>query len=100
MSDRLLPEMWPVHRIAKELGKAGHVLVTASRNGTFPPVVRVGALWFVKADHVREWFDKQHATGSVTPEQRDRIRQAGRAVAGSPPSPRPRQPRARTATSS
>ena len=96
---RLLPELWPLHQIAKELGKASHVLVDASRTGTFPPVIRIGALWFVKADLMREWVDRQHAAATVTPEQRDRIRAAG-AAASPPPARRPRQPRARSAASS
>lgn len=96
----LLPELWPLHQVAKELGKATHVLVSASRDGTFPPLSRVGAVWYVKADLVREWFDRQHAVGSVTPEQRDRIRKAGRSGADAPRARRQRQPRASTASSS
>ena len=96
---RLLPELWPLHQIAKELGKASHVLVSASQAGTFPPVIRIGALWFVKAELMREWIDRQHAASIVTPEQRDRIRAAGD-VAAQLPAPRPRQPRARSAASS
>ena len=99
MGERLLPELWPLHQIAKELGKASHVLVDASRAGTFPPLVRVGALWFVKAELMREWIDRQHAAVTVTPGQRDRIRAAG-VAAGQPPARRPRQPRARSAASS
>ena len=100
MAASLLPELWPLHKLAKELGKATHVLVSASRAGTFPPVVRVGAVWFVKADLVRAWFDGQHAAVSVTPAQQDRIRQAGQAEAGALPSRRPRQLRGRSAASS
>lgn len=96
----LLPELWPLHRLAKELGKATHVLVSASRAGQFPPIVRVGAVWFVKAELVRAWFDSQHAASTVTSQQRDRIRQAGQAVAGQPPRSPRRQPRARTESSS
>lgn len=91
----LLPELWPLHRVAKELGKASHVLVTASRNGTFPPVFRVGALWFVKADDVRAWFSRNHAEAPATADI-ERVRQAGRAVAARQPRRRPAQPRADT----
>jgi len=100
VSDELLPELWPLHRIAKELGKATHVLVAASKAGTFPAIVRVGAVWFVKAELVRSWFNFQHAKPKVTPAQMERIRQAGRAARAGSPSRRPRQPRARTAASS
>lgn len=79
--ERLLPEMWPLHRVAKELDKASHVLVSASRNGTFPPIVRVGALWFVKADDVREWFSRNHAKVAPTADY-ERVRQAGRKQTG------------------
>lgn len=96
----LLPEMWPLHKLAKELGKASHVLVTASRNGAFPPVVKVGALWFVEAEKVRDWFSRNHAADESSPADRDRIRQAGRAAGGSQPARRPRQPRARNGASS
>lgn len=96
----LLPELWPLHRIAKELGKATHVLVDASSRGEFPPLVRIGAVWHVKADLMREWVDRNHAATTVTPAQIDQIRQAGRAEAAPQPSPRPRQPRARSAASS
>ena len=98
--ERLLPELWPLHRIAKELGKATHVLVSASREGRFPPVIQIGAVWHVRADLMTEWVYRQHATSTVTPEQRDRIREAGRSAEGAPPSRRRRQPRARTASSS
>ena len=97
----LLPEMWPLHQIAKELGKASHVLVSASRNGTFPPVVKVGALWFVEAEKVRAWFGRNHANeNAATPADRDRIRKAGRAAAAKQPERRPRQPRGRSGASS
>ena len=92
MSAPLLPEMWPLHKIAKELGKASHVLVTASRAGTFPPVVRVGALWFVQAEACRAWFDRQHAGEDPSSRDLDRIRAAGRAAAGSPRRRLPDQP--------
>ncbi|HEX5050370.1 MAG TPA: hypothetical protein VFZ65_01230, partial [Planctomycetota bacterium] len=59
------------------LGKATHSLVAASKVGTFPPLVRVGAIWFVKASDVRAWFDRNHAAPAVTEAQRERIRQAG-----------------------
>lgn len=97
---RLLPELWPLHRVAKELGKATHVLVDASRRGEFAPVIRVGAVWFVRADACREWFERQHAVATVTSGQRERIRQAGRAEGARQPSPRPRQPRGHTEASS
>jgi len=86
--ERLLPELWPLHRVAKELGKASHVLVTAAQDGRFPPVYRVGALWFVRADDVRDWFSRNHATKASEAEL-DRIRAAGR-VNQPEPSPRRR----------
>lgn len=95
----LLPEMWPLHKVAKELGKASHVLVTAARNGTFPPVVKVGAVWFVEAEKCRDWFSRNHAADDVSPADRDRIRQAGRAASGQPPARRLRQPRGHTSRS-
>lgn len=98
--DRLLPEQWPLHRVAKELGKATHVLVTASRQGTFPHVVKVGSVWYVNAAECSAWFDRQHATSSVTSLQRDRIRLAGRGEAERLLPRLPRQPRAHTASSS
>lgn len=98
---RILPEMVPLHRVAKELGKATSVLVAASREGRFCPLVRVGAVWFVKLDEVKAWFDRQHAKSvQVTPADRERIRQAGRAEATGSPARRRHQPRARTAASS
>lgn len=99
LGERLLPETWPLHRIAQELGKSSNVLVDASRRGTFPALVKIGALWYVKADDMRAWFAKQHAT-SATPAQLERIRQAGRAATARQPKRRPRQPRARNAASS
>ncbi|MEO6593712.1 MAG: hypothetical protein ABIP94_03045 [Planctomycetota bacterium] len=74
---RLLPEMWPLHRVAKELGKATHVLVAASARGKFPPIVQVGAVWFVHAAAVREWVNRNHAV-PISQGQRERIRRAGR----------------------
>lgn len=100
MTDRLLPELWPLHRVAKELGKATHVLVAASREGRFPPVVQIGALWHVRADLMTAWVNGQHAGAGVSPEQRARIREAGRSAAGEQPSPRRRRLRARSASSS
>jgi hypothetical protein len=100
VTDNLLPELWPLHRIAKQLGKATHVLVDASRRGEFPGIIRFGAVWYVKADSMRAWIEKNHAATTVTPAQIDQIRQAGRAAAAPQPSPRPRQPRARSAASS
>lgn len=97
---RLLPELWPLHRVAKELGKATHVLVAASRAGQFPPVVKIGAVWHVRAELMTAWVNRQHATASVTAEQRERIRAAGRTGAAERPSRRRRQPRARSASSS
>lgn len=76
----LLPEMWPLSKVAKELGKASHVLVDASRRGQFPPLVRVGSCWFVKADACREWFDRQHVAEGFTESQLEQIRHAGRAI--------------------
>lgn len=101
MPERLLPEMWPVARVARELGKASHVLVDASRRGEFPPVVRVGGCWYVRADACRDWFDRQHAE-SLSEAQLAQIRQAGRdpqAAEARRPARRPDQPRARTAGS-
>lgn len=77
----LLPEMWPLAKVAKELGKASHVLVDASRRGEFPPLVRVGATWYVKADACREWFERQHVDPGLTPAQLEQVRHAGRAIA-------------------
>jgi hypothetical protein len=88
----------PLHRVAKQLGKATHVLVDASRRGEFPHVVKVGAVWYVSHDAVLVWFGKQHAHGTVSPAQQDRIRQAGR-DAGAQPRPRP-QSRLRAGTAS
>ena len=99
MTAPLLPEMWPLHRIAKELGKASHVLVAASRSGTFPPVIRVGALWFVKAEEVRAWFDKNHAVDVASPATLDRVKAAGRASASSQRRRLPAQLRAHSASS-
>lgn len=79
----------PLHVVAKQLKKATHVLVSASRLGHFPPVVKVGHVWYVSADAVAAWFARQHATNDATEGQRDRIRQAGRGIGG----PRPRRPR-------
>lgn len=79
ITDRLLPESWPLHRIGKELGKATHVLVSASAAGKFPPVFPIGVVWHVRADLMLEWVNRQHAgDGALTPAQLDRIRQAGR----------------------
>lgn len=89
----ILPTLIPLRRVAKELGKSTHVLVSASAAGTFPPVVCVGAMWFVKAALLHEWFDQQHAE-SVTPAHLERMRQAARDEAGAPLSPRPPRPRA------
>jgi hypothetical protein len=99
-TDRLLPELWPLHRIAKELGKSTHVLVDASTRGEFPSLVRFGAVWHVRADLMREWCDRQHAPAALTPGQIDQIRQAAQGEEAPPPSRRPRQPRARNAASS
>lgn len=60
MTDRLLPEMWPLHRLAAELGRKPASLVAASRRGQFPPLVRIGRDWFVPADAMREWVGKNH----------------------------------------
>lgn len=80
MTDRLLPELWPLHRVARELGKATHVLVDASRRGDFCPIHKVGAVWFVRADAVREWFSRNHAAGATAAEL-TAMRQAARGVA-------------------
>ena len=101
MSDeRLLPELWPLHRVAAELGRSTYNLVDASRRGNFPPVHQVGRTWFVKADAVRDWFATNHAALRVTPEQRDRIRAAGRAEGARLPARRQPRLRARSAASS
>lgn len=97
-STRLLPEQWPLHRIAKELGKATHVLVAASRHGKFPHVVMVGNVWYVNAAECVAWFERQHAPSSVTQAQRDRIRQAGRGEVVPPPRRPQIQPRASSAS--
>lgn len=73
----LLPEIWPLHKVAKELGKATHVLVSASAEGAFPPVFRIGAVWHVQAELVREWIEKNQAP-PPKPLNRIRVRDAGR----------------------
>lgn len=95
-----IPPMVPLHEVAKELGKVTHVLVTAARAGQFPPLVKVGAVWYVRKDQLDQWFQRNHATGGITPAQLERIRQAGRAVGAKPRARLRRQPRARTASSS
>lgn len=99
---RVLPEMVELHRIAKELRKASHVLVDASARGQFPPVVKVGAVWYVDRAKLADWFGRNHATlgDDVTPLELDRIRAAGQAGASALPAPRQRQPRGRKGASS
>lgn len=58
---KLLPEMWRLANVARELHVHSSTLVDASRRGRFPPVVRVGGVWMVQAESVREWFSRQHA---------------------------------------
>lgn len=62
---RLLPEQWRLSIVARELRVHAHTLVEASRDGRFPPLVRVGRCWFVDAAAVRDWFSRQHV---VTPD--------------------------------
>lgn len=95
-----LPPVIPLHEVARELRKSTHVLVSASSAGTFPPIVRVGAIWFVRQDLLADWFGRQHAPAAVTPLQTAWVRQAAETAACAPPSPHPRRPRARTASSS
>lgn len=75
-ASRVIPEVVPLHQVAKELGKSTHVLVSASSAGTFCPVVKVGAVWYVRTDLLREWFDRQHAVSQSTPESRQWMRRA------------------------
>lgn len=100
MSERLLPEVWPLHQVAKELGKATHVLVEASSAGTFPPVFRIGAVWHVRAELMRAWINSQQAPAPATAEQRERVRAAGQGEVSQPRARRRVQPRAHTAASS
>lgn len=95
-----LPPMVPLHEVAKELGKQTNVLVSASRRGEFCPIVRVGAVWYVRRDLLNEWFNRQHAVSLSTPESRRWLRSQAGSAAAEPPSPRPPQPRARSASSS
>lgn len=97
---RLLPELWPLHLIGKELGKSTQVLVEASSRGEFPPVVRIGATWHVKADLMREWLERQHAPQMVSQAHVERMQAAARAAVSRPRGRRQLQPRARTASSS
>lgn len=94
-----LPPMVQLHEVAKELGKQTNVLVCASSRGEFPPIVKVGAVWYVRRDRLNEWFDRQHAPEAPTPERLQWVRQAAGSAAAEPPSPRPLQPRARSASS-
>lgn len=96
----LLPELWPLRLVGKELGKATQVLVEASSRGEFPPVVRIGATWHVRADLMREWVQRQHAPELVSQAHVARMQQAARAAVSQPPARRLRQPRARSASSS
>lgn len=61
MTGRLLPEMWRLHQVAKELGKETRELVDASARGEFPRIKKIGHLWFVEADLVHKWL----ATGDA-----------------------------------
>lgn len=98
---RVLPEMVELHRVAKELRKASHVLVDASARGQFPPVVKVGAVWYVDRAKLADWFSRNHATlgDDVSPLELDRIRAAGQAGVSAPLAPRQRQPRGRKGAS-
>lgn len=96
----LLPTMVPLHRVAKELGKATHVLVSASRAGTFAPLVKVGALWFVRQDELDAWFNRNHAAPTLTTDQLARIDSVARSEDPAPQQSRPRRPRARSEASS
>lgn len=96
---RLLPELWRVAAVARELGMQTHSLVAASRRGQFPRVVQVGRTWFARAADVRDWFARQHAADDVSPLLLDRIRAAGEPVDGARPARRRRPPRAGSAGS-
>lgn len=76
----LLPELWELHKVARELGSSTQVLVEASSRGEFPPVVRIGAKWHVKADLMREWIERQHAPEQVSQAHVDRMKAAARAA--------------------
>ena len=95
--DRVIPEMVPLHRVAKELDKATHVLVSASRSGTFCPIVKVGAVWFVRRDELDSWFGRQHA---VSPEPGAMSRRLAAVADAQQPPAQPAQTRGRSASSS
>lgn len=52
MVDRITPPVVALHRVAAELGRGTQALVTASRRGDFAPLVKVGAVWFVRQDEL------------------------------------------------
>lgn len=95
---RLLPEMWKLADVARELGVQSHTLVAAARRGQFCAVFQVGRAWYARAADVREWFAKS-AAPEISPLLLDRVRAAGAPPDGEPLPRRPRQPRARTAGS-
>lgn len=55
-----LPDLWPLRRLAIELGRKPASLVAASQRGQFPPLVRIGRDWFVRADAMRAWMQRDH----------------------------------------
>lgn len=95
---KLLPEMWKLADVARELGVQSHTLVAASQRGRFCPVIQVGRAWYAKAADVRAWFAASRSP-EINPLLLDRVRAAGAPLDGEPLPRRPRQPRARTAGS-
>lgn len=98
MTDLQLPDMTPMHLVAKRLGVHGHTLVEASARGEFVRLVRVGQRWYAPTAELQDWFARQHAR-VLSPQQVEAIRLA--ATAERPPRRAPRRrARANTAESS
>lgn len=54
----MIPKMKPVHEVAKRLGTTTDNLVTSSRAGGFPPVVKINRTYFVPIAAVLKWIER------------------------------------------
>jgi predicted DNA-binding transcriptional regulator AlpA len=81
-----LPDLIRLSEFARRVGMQTSTLVESSARGQFPPVVRIGTRWFVRAELLADWCSRQHAVRS-DPLLLDRMRAAAAEVCRRPAAP-------------